>query len=91
MSSPEQRKHPRIGISVTVELEPPETKRLTLATRDISDGGVFLECLPAQQLPIGTVVRLRTSDTLANDEPAPLVRAKVVRTTEDGMGLCFLT
>ena len=90
-ASAERRRHPRIGIVVSVRLTWPLHGTLLLKTRDISDGGVFLEKGTDPLPPIGAIVELQTTDTLGDDQKAPIIPAEVVRITAGGMGLRFLS
>lgn len=85
----EHRKFPRFTISLEVEVRDATSGVQLLNTKDISDGGVFLE-MDADSIPsIGTELELKLKEIGGGEEPQP-VRVRVVRVTEDGVGLEFI-
>lgn len=64
----------------------PSFGSMVVMTRDVSDGGVFLLMKEADRLPVGTVLEIQS---LAFGESAPVLKAKVVRVSADGIGLVF--
>jgi len=56
----------------------------------MSNSGVFLECSGASCPPVGTELEVRISG-LVDGEAPPLVRARVVRVTRDGMAVVFIS
>ncbi len=88
MSGPEQRRHPRIKIQLEVELVLSEEESRTLTSENMSQEGLFLNA-DAQLLPqAGSEVYVRLKGALEGVEP-PLVRARVVRVEQGGIGLHF--
>jgi hypothetical protein len=86
----DQRRHERYPIDVEVEITEPAIGRVVVVTRDMSDGGVFLRLAPDQARPaLGAEITLRLNHSLDGEEP-PLVRGRVVRATDDGIGVAFL-
>jgi hypothetical protein len=85
----DKRQFPRIKMPMTVEVTVPGEPPRLLNTRDISDGGVFLE-KDQEPLPVslGSVVTLKVNAALGG-EPPPQITARVVRETEDGIGVAF--
>ena len=63
-----KRKHPRKEIKVSVELTFLEEPYTIVSTRDISEGGMFIEVKPAEKFPIGELVNVHYLDPLNNDE-----------------------
>lgn len=89
--SAERRQHIRIEIPMPVLVTHHALGTSELITVDICDNGVFLKAEADQCPPIGDEITLQLkSGTLAEGEEAPLVRARVVRVTENGMGVQFL-
>jgi len=89
----ENRRHERYPITVEVEVMLPgfwKKRRRILRTRDMSNSGVFLECSGASCPPVGTELEVRISG-LVDGEAPPLVRARVVRVTRDGMAVVFIS
>lgn len=82
-----QRRHLRTHLSVEFKLIHPLWGEKTVATRDLSDGGVYLIIERADELPVGTVV---AGQVLGLMEEAPLVLMEVVRVDACGVGLRFV-
>ncbi len=57
-------------------------------TRDVSDGGIFLLASTTEQLPIGTEIILSPAHYAAGGMP-PSIKARVVRSETQGMGIEF--
>ena len=85
----EKRHHVRLSVPMPVEVTHAQLGTIKLVTADLSDGGVFLTAEPHQCPPIGDEITLRVVGTLGGEAP-PLVPARVVRITADGMGVEFL-
>ena len=90
ISSSEQRRHLRIGLVVDIELTLPDVGKVTVRTRNISDGGLFLVLDDLELPPIGTEVQVRLKNQLGDGEEPPINRAMVVRQEPDGIGLAFI-
>lgn len=90
ISSNEKRKHLRIGLIVDIDLTVPGQEQITVRTRNISDGGLFLILDNPDMPPIGTEVQVRLKNQLGDGETPPVNRAMVVRAETDGIGLEFL-
>lgn len=84
-----KRRHERYPVTVEVELVDPAIGRSIVQTKDLSDGGLFLR-LGAKPWPrVGALVTVRVIETGDVAAP-PLLRARVVRMTAEGIGLEFL-
>ncbi len=89
--SEERRRHVRIEVPMPVLVTHHALGTIELVTADICDNGVFLKAEPSQCPPVGDEVTLQLKGGLLGDgEEPPLVRAQVVRITENGMGVEFL-
>lgn len=86
--SREQRRHPRFNIQMEVELIAPELGALTLQSGNLSNSGLFLCADPSMPLQVGSEVCVRLKQSLGDGEP-PLVKARVVRIEEQGIGIQF--
>jgi hypothetical protein len=86
----EQRRHDRIPLCIDVRMFLAGGAVVVLESADISNGGVFLLHGGAAMPPVGTDVRLQVVDGSEGQE-RPIVPAKVVRSTEIGIGLEFVT
>ncbi len=85
-----KRAHERKTISLSVEiLNQPQLTKRSLVTKDLSKTGAFILLNKADRLPVGRVVSLRMSGVLWGEEMST-VSARVVRVTDEGMGLQFL-
>lgn len=83
------RKHPRKEIKVSVELTFIEEPYTIVNTRDISEGGMFIEVNSAENYPIGEMVHVHYLDPLNNDEDT-FKDAIIVRVANDGIGISFI-
>lgn len=84
----ERRKHTRreVEVSTTVSMDGHQT---VLKTKDLSDGGAFLQKGNSPIPAMGTIVFVEISPMENGGEPM-VVRAKVVRVAPDGFGIIFL-
>ena len=90
ISSQEQRKHLRIGLVVDIDLTQSGHDTISVRTRNISDGGLFLVLDDIELPPIGTEVQVCLKNQLGDGEEPPVNRALVVRHEGGGIGLEFL-
>lgn len=82
------RKHLRTPLKVKFKIWHDSFGELVVATRDVSDGGVFLVINHHSDMPaVGTELFGQVQDMMAD---APIVRMKVVRMEPMGVGLRFL-
>ena len=80
----------RIGLVVDIKLICEDKSEHILKSQNISDTGVFLEHSKEQlDLALGTHVILQVCSQLG-DEPAPPVKAEIIRITNEGIGLKFI-
>ena len=86
-----KRQSRRIGLCLNIQIQCEETADpIVVKSRDLSETGVFLETANHPCFPkIGQVVTLRVLDSM-DGEPAPPVKARVVRITDEGIGLHFV-
>ena len=86
----DKRIHERQEVSLSVEiLDPPHLGNVALVTKNISKDGAFIMLSKEKCLPVGRIVSLRMSGVLWG-EKLSTVSARVVRVTDEGMGLQFL-
>ncbi len=83
----DQRRFPRLRLTLQVAVTHPSLGCRVLPTRDISDGGIFLACDAMNFPPVGAVVQVRVQGMA---EAAPVRRMAVVRFDKEGVGLRFL-
>lgn len=85
----EQRKHGRTRSSAVIELSHDSIGTILVSSRDVSDRGVFVFREPGLELPpVGTILNLKITGVMGHERPEVL--AEVVRTDDDGIGICFL-
>ena len=82
----EKRQHIRTTVTAGVKLMHPSIGSLSIKTRDMSNGGVFLFTGSQVELPVGTEVSIQAQDMMAE---APIVKAKIIRVEPDGVALEF--
>jgi len=87
--SENKRRHPRIDIKVSVELTFLEERYQVVKTRDISEGGMFIELNSNGKYPIGEMVQLHFLDPLKQDEDT-FKDAVIVRITPEGIGVSYV-
>ena len=84
----ERRWTTRTDIRVNLEVATTDSVFAGCETRDIGLGGVFIRT-NGHTLYQGENVELTFNLASASDGMAPMIRAKVVRLTDDGAGLMF--
>lgn len=84
-----KRLHPRHEIKVNVELSFLDTDSRIFRTRDISEGGMFLEVDNPAGYPLGEMVLVHYLDPLNYDADA-YKDAVIVRVTEDGFAISYV-
>ena len=87
--SENQRRHPRKEIKVSVELTFLDEPYTIVSTRDISEGGMFIEVKPAESFPVGELVNVHYLDPLKDNEDT-FKDAAIVRVVEDGIAISFI-
>ncbi len=83
-----QRKHSRLPLPLTVEVSVEDQVPVVMKTRDMSDGGVFLEYNKNLVLQMGVKLTIRVLENMQGEEP-PAIPATVVRVTDDGFAVQF--
>lgn len=83
------RRHPRKQIKVSVELMFLDEPYAIVNTRNISEGGMFIEVDTARHFPIGEMVSVHYLDPL-NDDQDTFKDAVIVHIANDGFGICFI-
>lgn len=86
-STEEQRRHDRFPMSARVKLTHPALGSLTMSSRDMSDGGIFLNMGDAPPIPLNSEVEVQALDVPFE---APVLRMRVVRIEASGIGLAFI-
>ncbi len=79
----------RLDICLAVEVTYADGRHYKLCTKNMSTTGLFLETGDHPIPAIGTLIHVQVSSELGMPD-APLVKAEVVRVTEDGFGIMFL-
>jgi PilZ domain len=87
--SDNKRQFPRQEIQIEVELNFLEDDPRTVITRDMSQGGVFMQLNNTDHYPMGEMVNLRFKNPYANfDDTAK--DAIIVRHAEGGIAVAFI-
>lgn len=87
---PNRRTDNRLNVCLKVEVTFTDGRQYTCCTRDMSTTGLFLEYGNNEQPEIGSIVQVKVASDLGMPD-APLVKAEVVRLTDEGYGIMFLT
>lgn len=82
-----KREHERIPLSVDVKVSHPDIGEKLVKTKNISDSGLFILVEPTEMPAIGEVVEGQVQGVI--DDP-PVVKMKIVRMEDDGLGLQFI-
>lgn len=86
----EKRIDERREITLSIEiLDPPYLGKVSLVTKNLSKHGAFILLNKDKCLPVGRIMTLRMPGVLWG-EKLSTVSARVVRVTDEGMGLQFL-
>ena len=87
--SENKRRYPRKEIKVSVELTFLDQPYTIVNTRDISEGGMFIEVKPADSFPVGELVNVHYLNPLKDNEDT-YKDAAIVRVVEDGIAISFI-
>ncbi|MCW9023769.1 MAG: PilZ domain-containing protein [Gammaproteobacteria bacterium] len=82
-----RRRHTRHPLEVDVKITHPDIGEKIVKTKNISDSGLFLIVEPTEMPAIGDVVQGQIQGML---DDAPVVKMKIVRVEEEGLGLQFI-
>lgn len=88
----ENRRFERFPIVVEVEVVVPaflRDQKRVMRTRDMSNGGLFISTDGEPLPPMGAELRVRVLQSEQGGDPMPVVRARVVRVSSDGMAVAF--
>ena len=83
-----QRKHPRLPLPMKVEVSAEDQEPVIMKTRDMSDGGVFLEENKNMVLLTGTKLTIKVLEAMQGEAPSE-IPATVVRVADDGVAVQF--
>lgn len=89
MSGRNRRQHERMDVCLDVELVHPNVGRISVKTRDLSHGGLFV-VMAGDLPPVGSVVKVKLLAQLGEGAEPPTVTMRVVRLESEGMGLMFV-
>lgn len=88
----EHRRFERYPIEVEVEVVIPKMlldQKRVMRTRDMSNGGLFIATDGDPLPPMGSELRVRVIQQGQGGEAMPVVRARVVRVSDEGMAVAF--
>lgn len=88
MREEELRRHVRTNFQCRLKITHPTIGERIVTTRDISDGGVYLELETELIPPLGSRLRGQVQGLA---EEAPLLEMEVVRVDASGIGLRFVS
>lgn len=87
--SENQRQHPRQEIKIEVELRFLEDDPVTVITRNVSEGGLFMSLKNPDHYTMGEMVSVNYKDPL-NDFVDTHKDAIIVRHDEEGIAIAFI-
>jgi len=82
------RKYPRLPLPMKVEVIVENQSPVVMKTRDMSDGGVFLENNDNLVLQMGVKLTIKVIENMQGDD-AVNIAATVVRVTDEGFAVQF--
>jgi len=83
-----KRKYPRLPLPMKVEVSVEDQEPVVMKTRDMSDGGVFLEDNENIILQMGVKLTIKVIESMQGGDPAE-IPATVVRVADDGFAVQF--
>ena len=83
----ERREHPRIPLRVNIKIAHPDFGEKVVATKNFSEGGLFVIVNPTHLPPPGSIVKGQVQGMA---EEAPIVDMRIVRVEQDGVGLQYI-
>jgi len=86
----ENRKHERFEAHLEVEVRCGDGRTAVGITRDLSDGGVLLSVRFEAPPEVGEELEVCVAGPAGDGVERPVLKARVVRVTEDGLALAFL-
>jgi c-di-GMP-binding flagellar brake protein YcgR len=87
--SENHRKFERHEVKVYVTLSFLDNADKNVCTRDISEGGMFLEIADTANYPLGEMIHIKYSDP-AHDNADTEIDAIIVRVANDGLAISFV-
>jgi len=84
-----QRQFPRKDVQIEVELSFLEDSTRTAITRDISQGGLYIQLDNPDYYPMGEMINLRFKNPL-NDYEETMKDGVIVRRSEHGIAVAFI-
>lgn len=83
----ERREYSRIPLKVNIKITHPDFGEKIVATKNFSEGGLFIVVEPTKLPAPGAIVKGQVQGL--TDE-APIVNMKIVRVENDGVGLQYI-
>lgn len=87
--SENNRRHTRHDVQIDVTLTLMEDNARTMQTRDLSEGGMFLETTTPSDFPLGEMVHVNYLNPLRDNDDTD-VDAIIVRVSDNGIGVAFI-
>jgi len=84
-----QRQFPRKEVQVEVELAFLEDNLRTVTTRNISQGGLYVQLDNPDYYPMGEMINLRFNNPLNSNEET-IKDGVIVRRSDDGIAIAFI-
>ncbi|MDT8451567.1 MAG: PilZ domain-containing protein [Gammaproteobacteria bacterium] len=87
--SENNRRHTRHDVQIDVTLTLMEDDARAMQTRDLSEGGMFLETATPSDFPMGEMVHVNYLNPLRDNDDTD-VDAIIVRVSDNGIGVAFI-
>lgn len=89
--SDDQREYPRMPMCFNVEVRYEDQPPQVLCTRDLSHGGAFILRGEAPLPPAGALITVKAQKPEGDGADTPVIRARVVRCSEEGIAVQFIS
>ncbi|HEY6529950.1 MAG TPA: PilZ domain-containing protein [Cellvibrionaceae bacterium] len=83
----DRREHQRIPLRVNIKIAHPQFGEKVVATKNFSEGGLFIIVKPTDLPSPGAIVKGQIQGLA---EEAPIVEMRIVRVENDGVGLQYI-
>lgn len=83
----DRREHQRIALRVDIKISHPDIGEKIVKTKNFSEGGLFVLIEPSDLPAVGELVDGQVQGTT---EDAPVVKMKIIRVANDGVGLQYV-
>ena len=88
--SENNRRHVRYDFQIDIVLTLTDNDPKTMKTRDISEGGMFIDTSSPSDFPLGEMVHIQYNDPLSDHAETEVDAIIVHIINDDGIGIAFI-